>query len=108
MLTMTYLDGIDWAAAQQADQDLKTSWAEVSGSFSGTYRHGNLFDADPRPGNYRFGTDGTVGFLDFGCVKVLPELQRRRMVGSPAPHGGRKTDLRDHPRPEGLPHPDPS
>ena len=29
VLTMTYLDGMDWAAAQQADQDLKNTWAEV-------------------------------------------------------------------------------
>ena len=29
VLTMTYLDGIDWAAAQRADQALKNTWAEV-------------------------------------------------------------------------------
>ena len=74
VLTMTYLDGMDWAAAQQADQDLKNTWAEVISRFVlGSYRHANLFHADPHPGNYRFGTDGTVGFVDFGCVKVLTE-----------------------------------
>lgn len=31
VLTMTYLDGLDWAAAQDADQALKNTWAE-SGS----------------------------------------------------------------------------
>ncbi len=68
VLTMTYLDGIDWAAAQHAD---------------------------PHPGNYRFNADGSVGFLDFGCVKVLPELQRRRLVAqSRAAAEGRKEDLR--------------
>ena len=67
---MTYLDGMDWAAAQQADQDLKNTWAEVIVRFSqGNYRHANLLHADPHPGNYRFNTDGTVGFVDFGCVK---------------------------------------
>jgi predicted unusual protein kinase regulating ubiquinone biosynthesis (AarF/ABC1/UbiB family) len=40
VLSMTYLDGLDWAAAQQANQD-------------------------------------RVGFVDFGCVKVLPERTRR-------------------------------
>lgn len=30
--------------------------------------HG-LFNADPHPGNYLFHADGTVTFLDFGCVK---------------------------------------
>lgn len=81
VLTMTYLDGWDWAAAQDADQQLKDAWAEVLTRFiTGSYRHGNLFHADPHPGNYRFGEDGSVGFLDFGCVKVLTETQRRRIV----------------------------
>ena len=72
VLTMTYLDGMDWAAAQQADQDLKNTWAEVIARFmNGNYRHANLVHADPHPGNYRFDTDGTVGFLDFGCVTNL-------------------------------------
>lgn len=82
VLTMTYLDGLDWAAAQNVDQSLKDTWGEVITRFiAGAYRHGNLFHADPHPGNYRFGLDGTVGFVDFGCVKVLTERQRRLIVG---------------------------
>ncbi len=81
VLTMTYLDGLDWAAAQDAEQGLKDTWAEVIARFmTGSYRHANLFHADPHPGNYRFGEDGTVGFVDFGCVKVLPEHLRHRIV----------------------------
>lgn len=81
VLTMTYLDGWDWTAAQDADQELKNVWAEVLTRFiTGSYRHGNLFHADPHPGNYRFGADGSVGFLDFGCVKVLSERQRLMIV----------------------------
>jgi predicted unusual protein kinase regulating ubiquinone biosynthesis (AarF/ABC1/UbiB family) len=81
VLTMTYLDGMDWAAAQLADQDLKNTWAEVITRFSnGNFRHANLLHADPHPGNYRFAPDGTVGFVDFGCVKVLPEEKRRLWV----------------------------
>jgi len=77
VLTMTYLDGLDWSAAQQADQSLKDTWAEiVFRFFHANMRHANLLHADPHPGNYRFFTDGTVGFLDFGCVKVLPESLR--------------------------------
>ncbi|OYN75545.1 ABC transporter [Mycolicibacterium sphagni] len=76
-LTMTYLDGMDWAAAQHADQDLKNAWAEVIARFiNGNCRHANLVHADPHPGNYRFRADGTVGFLDFGCVTVLTERAR--------------------------------
>jgi cytochrome P450 len=56
---MTYLDGMDWAAAQQADQDLKNTWAEVITRFGyGNLRHANLLHADPHPGNYRFNPDG--------------------------------------------------
>ena len=97
VLTMTYLHGMDWAAAQQADQELKNTWAEVIYRFAtGSFRHANLFHADPHPGNYRFGQDGTVGFVDFGCVKVLPERQRRKFVGlSRAAVDGRLDDMRD-------------
>jgi predicted unusual protein kinase regulating ubiquinone biosynthesis (AarF/ABC1/UbiB family) len=97
VLTMTYLDGMDWAAAQQADQELKNTWAETIGRFSqGNIRHANVMHADPHPGNYRFNSDGTVGFVDFGCVKVLPEPQRWRLVAATrAVIEGRKHDYRD-------------
>jgi predicted unusual protein kinase regulating ubiquinone biosynthesis (AarF/ABC1/UbiB family) len=64
---------------------------------TGAYRHGNLFHADPHPGNYRFGMDGSVGFIDFGCVKILPEERRRQIVRlARATVEGRKDDLRAH------------
>ncbi|CPZ28095.1 Putative ABC transporter ATP-binding protein [Mycobacteroides abscessus] len=34
VLTMTYVDGIDWTEAQQADQELKNTWAEALWRFS--------------------------------------------------------------------------
>jgi predicted unusual protein kinase regulating ubiquinone biosynthesis (AarF/ABC1/UbiB family) len=33
---------------------------------------GGHFNADPHPGNFLFGPDGRVSFLDFGCVEPLP------------------------------------
>lgn len=97
VLTMTYLDGMDWHAARQAGQTLKDTWAEVIGRFAaGSYRHANLFHADPHPGNYRFGSDGTVGFVDFGCVTIIPERQRYPFVGMlRAVIDGRKRDLHE-------------
>lgn len=81
VLTMTLLPGMDWAAAQHADQALKNRWTEIIARFvHGNFRHGNLLHTDPHPGNYRFNPDGTVGFLDFGCVKVLPERLRHPWV----------------------------
>lgn len=96
VLTMTYLDGLDWIEAQQADQDLKNTWAEVILRFAiGSFQHANLFHGDPHPGNYRFGLDGRVGFVDFGCVKVLPERQRRKFCQlNRATADRRKHDLR--------------
>jgi predicted unusual protein kinase regulating ubiquinone biosynthesis (AarF/ABC1/UbiB family) len=29
--------------------------------------------ADPHPGNFMMQDDGTLGIIDFGCVKVIPE-----------------------------------
>jgi predicted unusual protein kinase regulating ubiquinone biosynthesis (AarF/ABC1/UbiB family) len=97
VLTMSYLHGMDWAAAQRADQDLKNTWAEVIWRFVvGSYKHANLFFADPHPGNYRFRSDGQVGFVDFGCVKVLPELLRRNANAlDRAALEGRKRDARE-------------
>jgi predicted unusual protein kinase regulating ubiquinone biosynthesis (AarF/ABC1/UbiB family) len=45
--------------------------------FFGSISRFGMFNADPHPGNYLFHDDGTVTFLDFGCVKRLsPEDQR--------------------------------
>jgi predicted unusual protein kinase regulating ubiquinone biosynthesis (AarF/ABC1/UbiB family) len=97
VLTMTYLNGTDYPAAQLADQDLKNTWAEVITRFiNGNYRHANLVHADPHPGNYRFSPDGSVGFLDFGCVQTFPERERRLWVAAiRASMEERKDDFRD-------------
>jgi predicted unusual protein kinase regulating ubiquinone biosynthesis (AarF/ABC1/UbiB family) len=70
VLTMQRSDGMRWAAAQSADQDLKNRWGEAIYRFTlGSLRRLGRFNADPHPGNYLFHPDGTVTFLDFGCVK---------------------------------------
>lgn len=96
ILTMSYMDGMDYPAAQLADQDLKNCWVETITRFiNGNYRHDNLIHADPHPGNYRFNADGTVGFLDFGCVQTFPEKQRWLWVSAiRASLEGRKDDFR--------------
>lgn len=42
---------------------------------------GKMFNADPHPGNYLFGDDGVVTFLDFGCVEPILEERWRSAVG---------------------------
>jgi predicted unusual protein kinase regulating ubiquinone biosynthesis (AarF/ABC1/UbiB family) len=96
VLTMTYLDGIDWSEAQHADQELKNTWAEAIVRFVyGNRWLAGLLHADPHPSNYRFFPDGTVGFLDFGCVERLTDAERYdwyRMIRAAVE--GRKADLR--------------
>lgn len=97
VLTMTYLDGVDWVEAQNADQDLKNTWAEVIVRFIYSNRWlGGFLHADPHPSNYRFFPDGTVGFLDFGCVQALSEAERSCWYGLiRAVVEGREADVRD-------------
>ena len=60
------------ARAVGAEQDLRNQWAEAIWRFVyGSYRHLNMINADPHPGNYLFHDDGRVSFLDFGCVPVI-------------------------------------
>jgi predicted unusual protein kinase regulating ubiquinone biosynthesis (AarF/ABC1/UbiB family) len=79
VLTSELVQGetLEWAA-QQPDV-LRRQFAEVLWRF--VFRGnlvGGLFNADPHPGNYLFRPDGTIAFLDFGCVQpISPERLRR-------------------------------
>lgn len=97
VLTMTYMDGMDWVQARRADQDLKDKWAEVIMRFMySNFRLSNLVHADPCPSNYVFFPDGSVGFLDFGCVQALTDQERFGTAAMiRAAVEGRATDLRD-------------
>jgi predicted unusual protein kinase regulating ubiquinone biosynthesis (AarF/ABC1/UbiB family) len=70
VLTMERSTGMRWSQAQHADQELKDLWGEAIYRFTlGSLRRLGTFNADPHPGNYLFHDDGSVTFLDFGCVK---------------------------------------
>jgi predicted unusual protein kinase regulating ubiquinone biosynthesis (AarF/ABC1/UbiB family) len=70
VLTQELVRGRSWNDALTARQELRDQWAEAIWRFVyGTYKHLLLFNADPHPGNYLFHGDGSVSFLDFGCVK---------------------------------------
>ena len=81
VLTSAYHDGMRWAAAAEQPQALKDRWAEVVYRFvfGSLYLYG-VANADPHPGNYLFHEDGTVTFLDFGCVKHMTPEQIAAMV----------------------------
>jgi predicted unusual protein kinase regulating ubiquinone biosynthesis (AarF/ABC1/UbiB family) len=70
VLTQELVRGHCWSAALTAEQELRDRWAEAIFRFTyGSNSRFCLFHADPHPGNYLFHDDGSVSFLDFGCVK---------------------------------------
>lgn len=77
VLTTAFAEGARFevaCAAPEAERRLwcRTLWRFV---FKGTVTAG-LFNADPHPGNYLFEDNGTVVFLDFGCVQDRTEPLR--------------------------------
>jgi predicted unusual protein kinase regulating ubiquinone biosynthesis (AarF/ABC1/UbiB family) len=72
VLTQELVQGKSWNDALAAGQELRDLWAEAIHRFLyGSYHYHYMFNADPHPGNYLFHDDGSVSFLDFGCVKRL-------------------------------------
>jgi predicted unusual protein kinase regulating ubiquinone biosynthesis (AarF/ABC1/UbiB family) len=80
VLTQELAEGLPWAEAVEAREDLRNSWAEVIYRFAfGSLRRLSAFNVDPHPGNYLFRLDGSVAFLDFGCVKHYDAEQLAQM-----------------------------
>jgi len=78
VLTMEMIHGRRWTSINDVDQKLRDRWGEVIDRFFfGSIARFGMFNADPHPGNYLFHDDGTVTFLDFGCVKRLSPTARR-------------------------------
>jgi hypothetical protein len=76
VLTQELVRGKSWNDALASKQELRDSWAEAIYRFVyGSNLRFCLFHADPHPGNYLFHDDGSVSFLDFGCVKRFPREQ---------------------------------
>jgi predicted unusual protein kinase regulating ubiquinone biosynthesis (AarF/ABC1/UbiB family) len=71
VLTSEWVEGMRWDDfLATADPDARQRAGEVLFRFAmGSIHQARTFNGDPHPGNYRFGADGTVTFLDFGLVK---------------------------------------
>ena len=81
VLTQELCIGGSWRQALEAEQGLRDSWADAIWRFVyGSHIRFGLNNADPHPGNYVFHDDGTVSFLDFGCVKRYTREQVDLMV----------------------------
>jgi predicted unusual protein kinase regulating ubiquinone biosynthesis (AarF/ABC1/UbiB family) len=81
VLTQELVQGRSWSEVLNCSDELRNSWAEAIYRFVyGTILRFSLFNADPHPGNYLFHDDGTVSFLDFGCVKRLKRERVDAMI----------------------------
>lgn len=70
VLTQELAQGLSWSEAMEAGQELRDQWGEAIWRFTyGSYKRIYTINADPHPGNYVLHEDGSVSFLDFGCVK---------------------------------------
>lgn len=66
-----HLDAFIAVATPEARQRAGQTIAEFY--YEQVFEH-RMLHADPHPGNYLFDDDGTVGILDFGCVKRFDEF----------------------------------
>jgi predicted unusual protein kinase regulating ubiquinone biosynthesis (AarF/ABC1/UbiB family) len=81
VLTTEFVRGVDFEDAQRAPEFVRRQWAEALWRFvfKGTLV-GGVFNADPHPGNYIFREDGTVAFLDYGCVQEIPPENQKNAL----------------------------
>src|SRR5580704_8691314 len=80
VLTQELVQGKTWSDALASERELQDQWAEAIHRFVyGSNHRFCLFNADPHPGNYLFHDDGSVSFLDFGCIKRF-ERERVEMM----------------------------
>lgn len=76
ILTMDWLDGLhlDKFVKSNPPQEVRNRLGQILWDFYDYQIHElNQLHADPHPGNFLFREDGTLGVIDFGCVKELPE-----------------------------------
>lgn len=93
VITTELLEGLhldEWLATNPS-QDVRNLAAQrIHNTFVHSALNLRRMHADPNPGNYLFQDDGTVGLIDFGCVKTfsnqfvdnLPELLRGFCAGN--------------------------
>jgi predicted unusual protein kinase regulating ubiquinone biosynthesis (AarF/ABC1/UbiB family) len=80
VLTQELCLGRSWSDAVGAERGLRNQWAEAIWRFVyGSHHRLGMINADLHPGNYLFHDDGSVSFLDFGCVQRFPR-DRTEMV----------------------------
>ena len=77
ILTMDWLDGLHMKdfLLTNPSQDIRNQIGQALWDFYDFQVHQlRQVHADPHPGNFLMRPDGTMGVIDFGCVKVIPEF----------------------------------
>jgi predicted unusual protein kinase regulating ubiquinone biosynthesis (AarF/ABC1/UbiB family) len=78
----------NWLSNNPSQQERNHFGQKLYDLFVHSFYGLHALHADPNPGNYLFAKDGSVGLLDFGCVRhyspafvsLMPELLRAYMV----------------------------
>jgi len=76
VITMDWLDGkhIKEFLAENPSEEVRTNIGQALWDFYHHQIHNlRVVHADPHPGNFLMRMDGTLGVIDFGCVKEIPE-----------------------------------
>ena len=75
---MTFLEGdhLDEMLKKEPDQNIKNNYGQIMWNFfhENINSSNNTFHADVHPGNFLFCEGGKLGVIDFGCIKVFPDL----------------------------------
>ncbi|WP_250632209.1 ABC1 kinase family protein [Rhodoflexus caldus] len=75
ILTMDWMSGkhLDDFLKDNPSQEVRNQIGQALWDFYDYQMHRMLMvHADPHPGNFLMRPDGTLGIIDFGCVKVIP------------------------------------
>lgn len=76
ILTMDWLDGLHLGEFLKTNpsQEVRNQIGQSLWDFYEFQMHQlKAVHADPHPGNFLMRADGTVGIIDFGCIKEIPE-----------------------------------
>lgn len=76
IITMDWMEGkhLNEFLATNPTQEIRNKAGQALWRFYEFQNHTlRSIHADPHPGNFLFMPDGTVGVIDFGCIKVIPE-----------------------------------
>lgn len=76
VITMDWLDGVHLKEflATNPTQEVKNKIGQTLWDFYNYQFHElRQVHADPHPGNFMFMDDGTMGVIDFGCIKEIPD-----------------------------------